>query len=237
MVEGYSCFLDTDKITSTVETLKSIDNCLSNKDLKDSFFEMEELLNKYNFEHGNFTTSYKDTLEIIEDEITKIKKGISDLGFGVEQTNHLLSNTQEKTVRDVQELSNVYGVGVAEGIPSDSPIKIQKDLKTSIAEVISAGIPEAQPTNNEINTVPIGIGIGVAGAVGAIGAVAYDAIRGKERVKIDDYKPPREEVEERERYLPPKETPDNEFDDATPYYAIHNRDSMSKFYSDDNDNR
>ena len=236
MVEGYTCYIDTDKITSTVETLKSIDSCLSNKDLKDSFFEVEELLNKYNFEHGNFTTSYKDILEMIEDEITKIKKGINDLGFGVEQTNVVLSNSQDKTVRDVQELSNIYGIGVAEGIPSNSPINVLKGAKTSIAEVISAGIPEAQPTNNEINTVPIGIGIGVAGAVGALGAIAYDAVRGKERVKIEDYKPPREETEERERYLPPRETKDDGFDDASPYFAVHDRNTMNKFYSDDNDN-
>ena len=72
MIEGYTCFLNTDKVSSTVETLKSIDSCLANKDLKESFFEMEDLLNKYNFEHGNFTTTYKETLDIIEEEISKI---------------------------------------------------------------------------------------------------------------------------------------------------------------------
>ena len=239
MKEAYTCYLDTSKIEDTLETIKSIDSCLSNKDLKDSFFEMEDLLNRLNFEHGNFTTTYKESLSIIEDEITKIKKDIYNLGFGLERTSQVLTNEREKTVRDIQELSNDYGKSIGLGVPSDSPLKVflKKNTTNDIAEVITTGLQEQQEESSsyEINPVPVGIGIGVAGVVGAAGAIFYDSIRGnKEDDSIKEYKPPKEE---REYYEEPREYDQEfEFEDPSPYYAVHNRDSMNKFYGDDNNN-
>ena len=240
MIEGYTCYLDTSKIEDTLETLKSIDSCLSNKDLKESFFEMEDLLNKLNFEHGNFSTTYKETLDTIENELSKIKKDIYSLGFGVERTSNVLTDEREKTVRDIQELSSDYGTSLGIGVPSDSPLKVllKRENSGDIAEVITSGLhdQQEQPTSSyEINTVPVGIGIGVAGVVGAAGAIIYDSLRGnKEDDSIREYEPPKEE---REYYQEPREEdPEFEFDDPSPYYAIHNRDSMKKFYGDDDNN-
>jgi hypothetical protein len=239
MIEGYTCYLDTSKIDDTLETLKSIDSCLSNKDLKESFFEMEDLLNRLNFEHGNFTTTYKETLDIIENELSKIKKDIYSLGFGIERTSEVLTDEREKTVRDIQELSSDYGSSLGIGVPSDSPLKVflKRENSGDIAEVITTGIQEQQEpsSHDEINTVPVGIGIGVAGVVGAAGAIIYDSLRGnQEDDSIKDYEPPKEE---REFYQDPREYEQEfEFEDPSPYYAIHNRDSMKKFYGDNNDN-
>jgi len=237
MVEGYSCYLDTEKVQSTVETLKSIDTCLSNKDLNSSFYEMEDLLNKINFEHGNFSSTYKETLGIMEEEVKRIKKDIYNLGYGIEKASSILMNEKDKTVRDIQELSNEFGESLGVGIPSNSPLRVllKKNNANGIAEVITAGVEQEETSSYQINTVPLGIGIGVAGVVGAVGAIIYDSLRGnKEDNSIQDYIPPKED-EIHEMYHPQRDfVPEYEFDNPSPYFAVHNRDTMKKFYSDDN---
>ena len=235
MIGGNTCYLDNEKIMGSVETLQSIENCLNQKNLQGIFMDIEQMLKEWNFEHGNFLDTYKESIGMISNELIKVKQDISNLSLALERTTQLLTSEEEKTVQDVQELSHFYERKIGENSIGNKAITIIptiKNVSSDIAEVIASGIQEQQaPTHTEIDTIPIGIGIGVAGVVGAAGAVIYDSLKPK---KDDfEYFTPNKDGNVQEVYQHTNEFDINVFEDPTPYYAVRNKEVIRKFYGED----
>ena len=238
MNNGNTCYLDNERIAGSVETLQSIDNCLHQKNLQSIFMDIEQMLKEWNFEHGNYLDTYKESIGMISNELLKVEQDINNLSFALERTTQLLTSEEEKTVQDIQELSPFYERKIGENSILNTRITViptVKNASSDIAEVIASGIQEQKaPTHTEIDTIPIGIGIGVAGVVGAAGAVIYDSLK----PKTDDFEyfTPNKNEKTQEVYQHTNEYETNVFEDPTPYYAVRNKEVIRKFYGEDQKN-
>lgn len=89
-------------------------------------------------------------------------------------------------------------------------------------------------TSNDINTVPIGIGIGAAGIAGSIAAVVASEQKSKKNFKLEDYKEPISNEED--NYQPIEHHNNTEFMlddyDPVPYQAERDREVLNKFYGE-----
>ena len=54
MANGYTCCIDVDRLTTSIETLSSIEGCLETRDLSGIFLEIESVIKDINFEHNSY---------------------------------------------------------------------------------------------------------------------------------------------------------------------------------------
>ena len=108
MASGYTCCIDMERLNESIETLSSIDTCLSNKDFSTIFIDIEKKIKNINFEHNNCINNYKDDLDNIITDIEKVREGIYKLTDSLTKTVTQYTEVEELNDRDLKELANLY---------------------------------------------------------------------------------------------------------------------------------
>ena len=108
MANGYTCCIDMERLNESIETLSSIDTCLSNKDFSTTFIDVEKKLKNINFEHNNCITNYKDDLDSIVTNVDKIREGIYKLTDSLTKTVTGFSEVGELNDNDLKDLADLY---------------------------------------------------------------------------------------------------------------------------------
>lgn len=189
--------IDLEKISSSAETLSSIENVINVVDLSSNFGDIEKILRQINFEHAN-CINYKEPMELIYADLEAIKRKINILAEALRKTKTSYSKINSFTDEDIKEFREIY----KETPASEDLSKLVGDVKqgdfTSIAKTMTADLPEENqvssiplPDENNVTTIPtpepvveqepidtlpIGIAIGATGIAGSIGAVIVDDI-------------------------------------------------------------
>ena len=108
MAGGYTCCIDMERLNESIETLSSIDTCLSNKDFSSIFIDVEKKLKNINFEHNNCITDYKEDLDNIITNIDKVREGIYRLSDSLTKTVTGFNEVEDLNDNDLKELANLY---------------------------------------------------------------------------------------------------------------------------------
>ena len=192
--------IDLEKIASCAETLSSIEDVMNAVDLSENFTDVEEILKHTNFEHAN-CISYKESMDIIYEDLVDVKKKVNLLAEALRRTKLNYTKISTFSEKDIKEFTEIY-----KETPASEDLLKLVNAKTgdfaSIAKKVTADLPENQVTTiplpersenvttipapveepeieQPINTVPIGIAIGATGIAGSIGAVIVDDIYSK----------------------------------------------------------
>ena len=260
MSEGYKCRIDIEKLSKSLDTLDEINSFLNTTDLQTIISDLEKSIKTINFEHGNCITNYNSELELVQDELAKIKNETSKLTDSIRKTVKNYSNVDELTNDDIDELSSLYGKSTSKKSNQSSQFRINlSEAATDINQVTNtqevtqpitdSNFSQVTPITNEptqiqnptveqteskeINTVPIGIGIAAAGMAASAGAVVLDSLNYNNKSKdleFEDYQS--DEIVEN-KYEEPDANKTIEFDEVSPYHAERNREVISKFYNED----
>ena len=181
--EGY---IDLERISSSIETLTSIENIVNLVNLSDNFEDIEKCFRQINFEHSN-CLSYKESLELIYADLESVKRKINELAEALRRTKLNYTKINSFSENDIKEFSEIYKTTPS----SDELSKLVginakrfslSDIATDLNgannnNVTTIPVPDTTPQEQEpINTVPIGIAIGATGIAGSIGAVIVDDI-------------------------------------------------------------
>lgn len=108
MSQGYTGCIDLERITNSLETLTSVENCINNTDLTTYFEDIENLITTTNLEHGNCITSYKDSINELYEKLESTKKQITNLKDALNSTLERFSNVEEVSDNDIKDLSTIY---------------------------------------------------------------------------------------------------------------------------------
>lgn len=221
----YTNNVNIESLQSSLETITSIDNCLKSVDLTNYFGEMEIILRKVNFEHGNCMVNYKKDINSIYEKLEEMKKNIDSTKNALEATVEGFSKTEQIELRK-DDQSSPQLITAATDITQIPPVTTPEQVQ-----------PTTQTTDNTLNTVPIGLGIAAAGITGSIGAVVYDSMKSPHTHKTHRKEDDLETYQEPEEYIPSTEkqapqTMEPVFDDS-PYHAARNKTAMNKFYGTD----
>lgn len=227
--------IDIDKLTKSYETISSIESYVAAHNFHEYFFEMEDYIDSINLKHGKCISGYKDRIYEITESIDKIKNKINLLSDSLRKTidnNNRIVNLAETQASEVQKRSALTST-----TNNDSSQVIIPVPTPTIEETKKDGLfPEGY------NTTPIGLGIAAAGITGAIGAVVIDstmpksAKRKNQSNKIDD-----DDINDYNDYEIADEAEEKpvvslKIDPSmTSYQASRNRESMKKFYDDEDD--
>lgn len=204
--------IDLDQISHSINTLTSLENIINSVDLADFFEEIEKEFKQINFEHSS-CINYKESLGIIYSDLEKIKKQINELTDALRRTKNNYATINTFSEGDIKEFTEIYKttearaellklVGNAKQVDVNS---LTADIAGSINNNTSTvtTIPTPAPTTPQeeskiVDTVPIGVGIGVTGIAGSIGAVIVDDMYQKKEktnkvvenndVYVEDYK-------------------------------------------------
>ena len=233
MKENYKCSIDLEKLKQSKELMCSLDSCISTKDFTSYFTDIEKEINNTNFEHGNCITNYKDDIDTILEEITKMKENISKLNNALDKTVLSFQNRRELNNNEINNLSETYPNTTAtlklkSIMNNDSNVSINiLDIDNDNVQKIPLPTPtvEDTSTSSSINTVPIGIAIGATGIAASAGAV-YLTNKNDEKKKIN--LPTYEGNVEIEK----KEENKEDVFEITPYKAERNPENFNKFYAD-----
>ena len=188
-------YIDLEKITNSIETLSTMENLVNYVDLSEYFEDMEKLFRKLNFEHAN-CIRYKDSLEIVYEDIERVKRKVNELIDALKRTSSAYGGVEMLTRKDIKTLAEIY-----QSTPASE--KLQKQLdeyntdqkKIYAASIIQIGADQQNVTvippvsteqqtpssNKQIDTVPIGVAIGVTGIVGSLGAIAINEKKQQEK--------------------------------------------------------
>ena len=184
-------YIDLEKITNSIETLSTMENLVNYVDLTDNFEEMEKVLRKINFEHAN-CLKYKDSLEIIYRDLEQVKRKINDLIDALRKTSSAYNGVELITRKDIKTLADIYQSTPASEKLQKQLEEYRKEQKTVYAaSIVQIGADQQNvtvippvtteqqttnttSTNNQIDTVPIGVAIGVTGIIGSLGAIAIN---------------------------------------------------------------
>ena len=219
--------IDFEKILNTTKILNNIENTIHNKNLINSFYEIEEYIKNINFIHTNCIINYKDSLSFLLSNFNKMIEEITRLNSTLSKT---LSHYNEK----------------------DHNGNIFSNIKTELKEITKVPLPEQNNTtvsensnsntSTEINTVPIGLGIATTGIVASAGAVIYDEYKRKNKnnIVLDKFEPVEDtsikiedDVEESDMDILNKE---NDQDIKIPaYQATRSNNNLDKFYGENVD--
>ncbi len=183
--------IDLERISSSIETLSSIENVINIVNLSDNFDDIEKCFRQVNFEHSN-CLSYKESLDTIYQDLEFIKKRINELSDALRKTKANYTNITTFSEEEIKEFSSLYktsdsGKELAKLVGTENTFSL-KDLATNLegtnnnVTTIPAPTPETTPMYEQqsepINTIPIGIAIGATGIAGSIGAVIIDDMYG-----------------------------------------------------------
>ncbi len=108
MAQGYTGCIDLERISNSLDTLTSVENCINNTDLTTYFEDIENLITTTNLEHGNCITSYKDSINELYEKLESTKKQITNLKDALNSTLERFSNVEEVSSNDIKDLSNIY---------------------------------------------------------------------------------------------------------------------------------
>lgn len=108
MAQGYTGCIDLERISNSLDTLTSVENCINNTDLTTYFEDIENLITNTNLEHGNCITSYKDSINKLYEKLEITKKEITNLKDALNTTLERFSNVEEVSSNDIKDLSNIY---------------------------------------------------------------------------------------------------------------------------------
>jgi hypothetical protein len=228
-MEQFTNSINTNKLVNTIETLSSINNCLSSYDLKENFVNIEEYLTNINFEHGSCFNNYKDEINIIYDLIDTIKKEIVELNNSIEATVDSFSISDSLDISSLED--NSTNISLRKALSSFTQIP-SSDTGTSVTTTNSN-------TSSTINTIPIGLGIAATGISASIGAVVVDSMNSKNNKRKIDYSSELEdyqdsietkkEEKELDAFASEKEIVPNESYKA----SSRNKENLEKFFDDD----
>ena len=260
MEKSHVYSIETEKLIDSVTTLSSIEDWLNTTDLSIIIIEIEQLLQKLNFEHGNCFLQYKKSLDDIIEDISDVQKEISELNNAIDKTTKKYQKVDQLDSHDITDISTSFKNqklnSLKENIERESiqfRQKLEKNLMSDIENGIStqtdnANITKIPPVENEnsttvidpvteqpptqINTIPIGLGIAATGIAGSIGAVVLNELNGNKGGQIEEYKEETDSIAEptADAY-PPVIQPDLE--NYSPYQAARNKEILRKFYGDD----
>lgn len=191
--------IDLEKISTSIETLSSVENIVNVVDLSDSFEDMEKYFRQVNFEHSN-CLDYKEPLSIIYSDLDIIKKKINELVEALRRTKYNYTIINSFSDNDIKEFTEIYKSTPASEDLSKlvgtkntfSLSQLTTKLPLEAGDVETLPLPENNSTveNEPINTVPIGVAIGATGIAGSIGAVIVDDVYSKrdkyQKVQRDD---------------------------------------------------
>lgn len=226
--------IDLEKISSSAETLSSIENVINVVDLSSNFADIEKILRQINFEHAN-CMNYKEPMELIYSDLERIKRKINVLAEALRRTKTNYSKINSFSEEDIKEFRDIY----KETPASEDLSKLVGDVKqgdfTSIAKSMTTDLPEdnnhvtsiplpedenvssvpmPDPVVEEkgpIDTLPIGIAIGATGIAGSIGAVVVDDIYSKKEKQ-------NRRIDKSDIYIDEYEE-NNALEDSDAYYA------------------
>ncbi len=195
--------VDLDKLTSSLKIIDEVNNSLNNTSLSNIVLELDNELNKLNFEHGNCLKDYKEDLDNLTIEIDKLKTDINEFNIALDKT--------------VKSFSNVEDIK-------------QSDLLNNVSQLPTTEIKEDKTVNTV--PVGLGIAAsGIAGSVGAV--VVDSMFHNEEKDTIPDYDEPRVEVVEKKKpEFDESIARETKFDDVTPYHASRDKEELSKFYDE-----
>lgn len=108
MAQGYTGCIDLERISNSLDTLTSVENCINNTDLTTYFEDIENLITTTNLEHGNCITSYKDSINELYEKLESTKKQITNLKDALNSTLERFSNVEEVSDNDIKDLSTIY---------------------------------------------------------------------------------------------------------------------------------
>ena len=193
-MKGYTCCIDLQELGKAVESLSSVDSCISKNNITNIFFDIDNMLKKINFEHGRCFSSFSSTFEYIEDEVDSISKELFQLNYALQKTIIISRQSDKKTIQDLQEISSYYGDEQANNtvqnllmdpkiVLADNKNDFEKDMDPFIRVITDSNIEEeALPyTMNDINSLPLGISIALTGATSSVGAAMIHSIRRNEK--------------------------------------------------------
>ena len=268
MSNKYTCCIDKERLNSSIETLNSIDNCLNNRNLSNDFIDIEEIIKNINFNHNNCISDYKDKMNYILEELEMLKKDINNLSNSMTITVKEFSNVDEFKTDDIDNIFSYFNNNTDTGTLSvNNNLKVANNidlfrenistLKDSIKSndinlINEIGTNIADVSDNNINTVPIGLGIGAAGITGAVGAVIVDSKNKARNESLYQYKPEEEiRYDMEEMNYSNEEHKEKTYDDIeepksepivetkkeeeiiTPYSANRDKEKADKFYDDE----
>ena len=91
--------IDFEKILNTTKILNNIENTIHNKNLINSFYEIEEYIKNINFIHTNCIINYKDSLSFLLSNFNKMIEEITRLNSTLSKTlSHYNTSTEINTV-------------------------------------------------------------------------------------------------------------------------------------------
>ncbi|MBQ6497432.1 MAG: hypothetical protein IJI58_01805 [Bacilli bacterium] len=207
--------VDLDKLTGSFKVIEEANNSLNSVSLSNIVLDLDNDLSKISFEHGNCFSNYKDDLDVLTNEIDKLKSEVNELNAALEKTIKSFADPESKSFIGTNLLNNVTQIPVTGQTTSE--------------------VQESNP----INTIPIGLGIAASGIAGSVGAVAVDSMfHNNDNDIIPDYEEPGVEIVEKkindEPELDDSIAREPTFDDVTPYHASRDKEVIDKFYNDDN---
>lgn len=189
-MKGYTCCIDLQELGRTVETLSSVGDCILNNNLINVFYDMDSLLKKESFEHGNCFSTFSDTFDYIEKEVDTIGKELFQLNYALQKTIIIARQSDNKTIKELQELSEYYGDGPAKNtgqnllrnpriIMADNKDEFEREIDPFIKVITESPIEEEilPYTINDYSTLPIGISIALTGTTASVGAAMIHSIR------------------------------------------------------------
>ena len=195
-MKGYTCCIDLHELGKTVEILSSVSDCILNNNLTNIFYDMDNMLKKISFEHGNCFSSFPNTFDYIEKEVDIIGKELFQLNYALQKTIIISRQSDNNTIKELQELSEYYGDGPAKNtgqtlymnpriIMADNKDKFEKEIDPFIKVITESPMEEEilPYTINDYNTLPIGISIALTGTTASAGAAMIHSIRETEKNK------------------------------------------------------
>ena len=233
-MKGYTCCIDLKELGETVEALSSIDSCISNNSLINIFYDIDNVIKKENFEHGNCFSTFSNLFEYITSEIEVYNKDIFQLNYAIQKTIIMSKQTDSKTPKDLQEISEYYGDEPAKNtgqtlfmnptvVLADNKDVFEKEMDPFIRALTDA--PTIEDENlpyviQNVNNLPLGLSIALTGDAYLAGAAMIHSIRNTKKDKkgfyssLEDY----------------KNIDKNIWDDPVPFYAKKDLDEKKDLY-------
>ena len=202
MNDNYTCSIDRNKLSNSINILVSINNIINSNDVFDYIQDIETYINEINFEHGNCIDNYKEDLNLLYLKADEIKKDlaslIDSLTFSVEKVNStgtINSSSLKELIGFYKDTSAGEKISkmLSESSNSIGNVAMRKIMEIQDPTVGSTGgyntyqdqsditiIPPVeqheQTTTQPYSTVPIGLGIAATGISAAAGTVLVDSM-------------------------------------------------------------
>ena len=232
-------YINIELVKDSYETLSTVENLVNYADLAGNFYDMEEYFRQINFEHDN-CIDYRESLDDILSNLDYIRKKTNQLVDSLNQVCVNYGDSNNISSNDIKEIKNIYKEINSDNTQlrtDDSAVSVKSftgaiansngaDGDTTITRIQSNPSVQSRGTKS---TIPIGIGIGVAGVTGAIGTVVVNEKYGPAIAssKIDEYHDDNEDV------VSDVVEKEDEEDNISPYHAARMAREADRFYGNE----